>query len=386
MRRRTIDIKQALASLRSAAAELDRKVTFMEVCGTHTMSAFRSGLHSLMPDNVTLLSGPGCPVCVTAQGDIDLLINLASQSEVTLCTYGDMLRVPGHDGSLEKARSQGADVRTIYSAMDVVKLAKSQPARQVVFAAVGFETTAPATAVAVLRAHEENLKNFSTLTSHKLVIPAMTGLLDAGQVNLDGFLCPGHVSVIIGSESYRPIVERYGQPCVVTGFEELGMAAGLARLAELVRDGRCELINQYPEAVSKSGNRTAQAIIAEVFEPVDMRWRGLSVIPQSGLALRTKYRRFDAQHRFSLSTPEDREPRGCICGQVISGTATPHDCKLFGTACTPINPIGPCMVSSEGTCQAWFKYKRVAEPVIKVDSQEVGATSPHTEVPAEVCL
>lgn len=385
MAMRQIDIQEALDRLHKAAAGIGHSVTFMEVCGTHTTSAFRSGLHSLMPDNVTLLSGPGCPVCVTAQGDIDLLINLASFPEVTLCTYGDMMRVPGHDGSLEKARSQGADIRTVYSAMDAVKLAKSQPARQVVFAAVGFETTAPATAAVVARAHDDDLGNFSVLVSHKRVIPAMTGLLDAGQVNLDGFLCPGHVSVIIGSEPYRPIVERYGQPCVVTGFEELNMAAGLARLAEMVRDGQCELVNQYPEAVSKSGNTTAQALIAEIFEPVDVRWRGLGVIPQSGLALRAKYQRFDAPHRFGLATPEDNEPRGCICGQVISGTATPHDCKLFGTACTPINPIGPCMVSSEGTCQAWFKYKRVTGLGLKVDSREGWSSSRDVDVPAGAC-
>ena len=361
MRHREIDISQALDRLRSAAATLTRRVTFMEVCGTHTMSAFRSGLHSLIPENVTLLSGPGCPVCVTAQSDIDLMIEAGLLPGVTLCTYGDMLRVPGRRGSLEKARSRGADVRTVYSAMDAVKLACNQPGRQVVFAAVGFETTAPATAAAVQKADREKIENFTVLASHKRVIPAMTGLLDSGTVNLNGFLCPGHVSVIIGSAPYRIIVDRYRQPCVITGFEELGMAAGLARLTEMIRDGRCELVNQYPEAVSAEGNRVAQDLLAEVFDPADMRWRGLGTIPQSGLGLRPKYRSFDAMQRFELSAPADREPKSCICGQVITGLATPHDCELFGTSCTPINPIGPCMVSSEGTCQAWFKYKRVRD-------------------------
>lgn len=362
MRHRQIDIRQALDRLTAAAAAIDRHVTFMEVCGTHTMSAFRCGLHSLMPDNVTLLSGPGCPVCVTAQGDIDLMIETASLPRVTLCTYGDMLRVPGRRGSLEKARSAGADVRTIYSTMDAIKLARKQPDRQVVFAAVGFETTAPATAAAVQKARHEGIKNFTVLASHKRVIPAMSGLLDSGTVNVDGFLCPGHVSVIIGSQPYLPIVERYRQPCVITGFEELGMAAGLARLTEMAQDKRCELVNHYPEAVTAEGNRAAQSLLAEVFEPVDMRWRGLGVIPQSGLGLRVKYQSFDAIQRFGLSVPADREPKSCICGQVITGLATPHDCELFATSCTPINPIGPCMVSSEGTCQAWFKYKRSREP------------------------
>lgn len=361
MRHREMHIQEALDRLRTAAARLDRRVTFMEVCGTHTMSAFRSGLHSLMPEDVTLLSGPGCPVCVTAQGDIDLLIELASQPNVTLCTYGDMMRVPGQDGSLEKARSRGADVRVVYSAMDAVKLAAASPSRQVVFAAVGFETTAPASAAAVLKACDQGLDNFSVLASHKRVIPAMTGLLEGGKVNLDGFLCPGHVSVIIGWAAYRPIVQRYGQPCVITGFEDLNMAAGLARLTQMVQEGRCDLVNQYPEAVSERGNQTAQAILAQVFEPAAVRWRGLGVIPDSGLTVRAKYSRFDAQRRFALTTPDDHEPRGCICGQVITGVSTPHDCKLFGTTCTPINPIGPCMVSSEGTCQAWFKYRRTSE-------------------------
>jgi len=386
MNQRQVNIQEALDRLHTAASGLDRHATFMEVCGTHTMSAFRSGLHSLMPDNITLLSGPGCPVCVTAQGDIDLLIDLALRAEVVLCTYGDMMRVPGQKGSLEKARGQGADVRTVYSSMDAVRLAQSQPTRQVVFAAVGFETTAPATAAAVRQADKDGLDNFSVLASHKRVVPAMTGLLDAGEVNLDGFLCPGHVSVIIGSEPYRPVVERYGQPCVIAGFEELGMAAGLAGLTEMVLDGRCDLINQYPQAVSKGGNRTAQALIAEVFEPADMRWRGLGVIPASGLAVRSRYQSLDALHRFGLTVPQDCEPPGCVCGRVISGTATPHDCKLFGTVCTPINPIGPCMVSSEGTCQAWFKYRRVPElgPKTNHRSQQ-RPRSPHPDVPAGAC-
>ena len=351
-------IKPWLARLAQAAEAIDRVVTFMEVCGTHTTCAFRCGLHSLLPDNVRLVSGPGCPVCVTAQGDIDLMLELAADHAVTVCTYGDMLRVPGRRGSLETARSRGADVRVVYSSMDAIKLAQAEPQRQVVFAAVGFETTAPATAAAVLAADDKHLTNFAVLCSHKTILPAMLALLADGGVNLDGFMCPGHVSVIIGAEAYRPVVETYGRSCVVAGFEPVHMAAALARLSELVRDGDAALVNQYPEAVTAAGNTVAQELLAKVFEPADVPWRGLGMIPGSGLVLRPEYRHFDAQARFGLTRPTDYDPPGCICDRVITATAEPSDCGLFGSECTPTHPIGPCMVSSEGTCQAWFKYRR----------------------------
>lgn len=351
-------VRQALDRLYQSAAKLTRPVTFMEVCGTHTMSAFRTGLHSLMPANVHLLSGPGCPVCVTCQADIDLLIRCAAVPGVTLCTYGDMLRVPGGDGSLEKARSRGADVRVVYSTLDAVKLAQAEPERQVVFGAVGFETTAPATAAAVLQAERSPIGNFSVLTSHKRVVPAMLALLAGGQMRLDGFMCPGHVSIIIGSDAYRPIVEQYRLGCVIGGFEELLMADALAQLVEMVLKGKPELANDYPEAVKPQGNLAAQKILDQVFTPGTVRWRGLGEIADSGLVLREKYHNYDAQRRFGLKTPPDQEPEGCLCGQVITGLVSPHECALFGTECTPIHPIGPCMVSSEGTCQAYFKYHR----------------------------
>ena len=352
------DIKSSLERLNAAAAAVDRKLTYMEICGTHTTSAFRSGLHSLMPDNVTLLSGPGCPVCVTAQGEIDLLIELAIEHEVILYTYGDMLRVPGACGSLEAARSSGADVRIAYGALDPVKLAENNPEREVVFAAVGFETTTPATAAAVLEAEKRGLTNFSVLASHKLVIPAIRALLDGGGIKLDGLLCPGHVSVIIGSDAYQPIVDEYGQSCVIAGFEPPQMAAALASLTELSRDGKPKLVNCYPEAVTAKGNQVAWQLIQKVFEPADVVWRGVGVIPLSGLALRREYDAYNAIPRFGLRVEDRPEPRGCRCGDVITARCVPTDCKLFGTGCTPINPIGPCMVSGEGTCQAWFKYQR----------------------------
>lgn len=366
-----LSISHILSRLNSAAAALGRDVALMEVCGTHTMSAFRSGLHSLLPNNVRLLSGPGCPVCVTAQSDIDLLIDLAKLNGVTVCSYGDMLRVPGGsngkaqakggipNNSLEKARAAGADVRVIYSTLDAVKLAQKMPERQVVLGAVGFETTAPASAAAVLAAQALDLRNFSILASHKCVVPAMTALLEAGDVHVDGFLLPGHVSAIIGVEIYRPIVDKFKLPCVVAGFEETHMAGAITRLVELLRTGKVDLINEYPEAVPAGGNPHARSLLEKVFEVADVRWRALGTIKGSGLKLREAYQFFDAMKCFNLELPRDVEPAGCMCGKVITGAVTPHECKLFGKLCTPINPIGPCMVSSEGTCQAYFKYARI---------------------------
>ncbi len=350
---------QIMDRFRAAARRLTRPVKFMEVCGTHTMAAFRSGLHSLMPENVTLLSGPGCPVCVTSQGDIDQLIELARRPEVTLCTYGDMLRVLGSNGSLQDARAQGADVRIVYSSLDAVKIAINELDRQVVFAAVGFETTTPASAAAVLKAHANKLNNFSILTSHKLIMPAMRALLDSRDVHVDGFLCPGHVAVILGARVFDPIVNEYGLPCVIAGFEGPQIAAALARLTEMVADGTPRLENYYSQAVTDQGNHAAQTIIERVFTPTRWRWRGLGELEGSGLALGEQYNHYNAREKFSLGTPPDKEPAGCRCGDVITGRATPVDCKLFGKSCTPVRALGPCMVSSEGTCQAWFKYHRV---------------------------
>jgi hydrogenase expression/formation protein HypD len=353
---------RALSELHEIAAEVKRPLAFMEVCGTHTMSIFRSGLRSLLPENVNLLSGPGCPVCVTAQSDIDMLIELACDHDVTICTYGDMIRVPGARGSLERARGDGADVRVVYSSMDAVSIAEKEPGRQVVFAAVGFETTAPASAAAVDRAKQLSLDNFAILASHKLVMPAVTALLDGGGVKVDGFMLPGHVAVITGWREFEPIPENYSLPCVVGGFEDEQMVVALADLVRMVRDKKPGLINQYPQAVSPEGNTFAQDVLKRVYETSDVPWRGLGVIPQSGIVLRAEYAAFDAQKKFGLTRPPDREPKGCRCGEVISGALTPPECVLFDNGCTPTNPIGPCMVSSEGTCQAWFKYHRVKTP------------------------
>ena len=344
--------------LRDAAAGLSRPVCLMEVCGTHTVNACRAGIHSLMPASVRLVSGPGCPVCVTPQRYIDLLLLLARRPEVTVATYGDMMRVTGSTGSLELVRSEGAEVQVVTSAMEAVELAASRPDRQVVFAAVGFETTTPATAAAVLAAQKRGLENFTALCAHKRVVPAMCALLESPEVAIDGFLCPGHVSVIIGAEAYRPVVENYGKPCVIAGFEPLQIMEGILHLVRQLAAGELRLDNLYKIAVAPDGNRIAQQLIERVFRIADSPWRMLGLLPESGLELRDEYRRFDALERFGCQYGEDCEPPGCRCGEVITGKIEPVECPLFANACTPVNPIGPCMVSTEGTCRAWFKYRR----------------------------
>lgn len=342
--------------LRELARTFDRPVQIMEVCGTHTVSIFRHGLRTLLPATMRLVSGPGCPVCVTAQRHIDAAIQLSAIDRVIIATYGDMVRVPGARGSLERSRSEGADVRVVASARTALRLAERQPDRQVVFIAVGFETTAPATAAAVLEADRLGINNFSILAAHKVVVPAMMALLSAGDVPLDGFLCPGHVSVIIGVEAYRPVVVRYRVPCVIAGFEPTDIGRALIALLRQIRDGEARLENEYRAAVCVDGNTVAQQLMHRVFETADAPWRALGVIPLSGLALRAAFQRFDALVRFGVSLGEDADHPGCRCGEVIQGKTTPDECPLFGTVCTPMSPLGPCMVSSEGTCSAWYKY------------------------------
>ncbi len=366
-------MKALAAELDMLAGRVGRPVSLMEVCGTHTVNACRSGVHSLMPPSVRLVSGPGCPVCVTAQRYIDALVALGRRGEVTILTYGDMLRVAGAGGSLELARSEGADVRVVTSTLEAVEAARREPGRQMVFAAVGFETTAPATAAAILAAEAEGLANFSVLPCHKLVLPAMRTLLADPTVPLDGFLCPGHVSVIIGAEAYREIVDRHRKPCVVTGFEALQIMAGVVHLMRQVAAGEARLENLYPEVVSPHGNRRAIELIERVFVPGDSAWRALGEMPGSGLDLRPEFAAFDAFRRFGIVLGDDREPRGCICGKVVTGRAVPSECPLFAKACTPVYPIGPCMVSSAGTCQAWFKYRRHERQSAPAERTEVEA-------------
>lgn len=344
------------SELARTGARLGRDVRLMEVCGTHTVSIFRHGLRSFLPANVRLISGPGCPVCVTAQRHIDAAIDLGRIPGVILTTYGDMLRVPGRGGSLEYARATGADVRVVNSTWAALRTARENPTQDVVFIAVGFETTAPATAAAIRQARRNGICNFSVLMAHKRVVPAMQALLEDPESRLDGFLCPGHVSVIIGSEAYRPIVERYRRPCVVAGFEPEHILASLRALLDQLARKEARLENLYPQAVSAEGNETALHLLEEVFRVEDEPWRELGVIPASGYALRPEYAEFDAFERFDVELGEDDVHPGCRCGEVIQGKAQPDECAAFGRACTPLNPLGPCMVSSEGTCSAWYKY------------------------------
>jgi hydrogenase expression/formation protein HypD len=336
-----------------------RPVRYMEVCGTHTVSLYRSGVRSLLPPSIQLVSGPGCPVCVTAQRHIDAAIELATREDTVIATYGDMLRVPGRLGSLDQLRARGARIRVVTSAMSALEMAIRDPQSDVVLLAVGFETTAPATAVVVREAAQRRVKNFSVLAYHKLVVPAMLALMADGRSALDGFLCPGHVSVIIGSDAFCPIVQRHRFPCVVAGFEPVQLLLGIRALVQQTVDGRAAVENVYPAAVSRGGNPSARALIEEVFQTDDVAWRAMGVIPLSGLRLAGNYELFDAQTRYSLTIGDDEDHPACRCGDVIQGRADPTDCTLFRRICTPANPIGPCMVSSEGTCAAWHRYQRV---------------------------
>ncbi|MCL4458398.1 MAG: hydrogenase formation protein HypD [Chloroflexi bacterium] len=336
----------------------DRPLCFMEVCGTHTVAIFRSGIRHLLPEMLTLLSGPGCPVCVTSQKDIDKAIALATEPGVILVTYGDMLKVPGTRSSLQQERARGADIRVVYSVSDALQIAADNPAKMIVFLGVGFETTVPNAALSVLEAQKRKIKNYLVLSIHKLIGPPLRALLEAGEVQLNGFILPGHVSTIIGARPYEFIASDYNVSGVITGFEPLDILQAIYMLVQQVRDGSSKIEIQYRRAVSWEGNRVAQMVIDEVFEPADATWRGLGVIPQSGLRLREKFAAFDADHVFAVETDFSREPAGCRCGEILRGVEIPSRCSLFATVCTPEQPVGPCMVSSEGTCSTYYQYAR----------------------------
>jgi hydrogenase expression/formation protein HypD len=329
---------------------------FMEICGTHTVALFKHGVREVLPDHIELVSGPGCPVCVTATRDIDKIIQVARIPGVIVTTFGDMIRVPGSESSLKKEKSQGADVRMVYSTMDAVEIAKQNPDKKVVFMGIGFETTAPTIAASVVAAKAEGVTNFYVLSAHKLLPPAMDALLSGGDLNIDGFMCPGHVSVIIGTEPYQVVVDAFGAPCVIMGFEPLDMLQGIAMLVDQIESGVPKVEIQYNRAVPKDGNPKARKMMETVFEPCDAPWRGLGMIPKSGLAFREAYKEFDAEAHFDIEVSDTGEPPGCKCGDVLRGVSTPVDCKLYRKVCNPENPVGPCMVSSEGTCAAYYRF------------------------------
>ncbi len=335
-----------------------RPWTLMEVCGGQTHAIVRFGIDALLPPSLSLVHGPGCPVCVTPVEYIDKAIEIAGRPDVTLCSFGDMLRVPGSKGDLLAAKSRGADVRPIYSPLDALVVARENPQRQVVFFAVGFETTAVANAMAAYRARQEGISNFSMLVSHVLVPPAMRAILDAPTNHIQGFLAAGHVCAVMGFEEYEPIARRYRVPIVVTGFEPVDILEGVYLCVRQLEAGRAEVENQYSRSVRRAGNRAAQDIMREVFQVRSRRWRGIGDIPESGFGLAEAYGEFDAERRFGMVDTEDERTSECISGLVLRGERKPPDCPAFGTRCTPEHPLGVTMVSSEGACAAYHRYGR----------------------------
>lgn len=348
------ELAKHLVELIAEAA--DRPMKIMEVCGTHTVAIARFGLRDFMPENVKLLSGPGCPVCVTANRDIDYAIELSRQPNVAITTFGDMMKVPGSYSSLSREKADGRDIRIVYSPLDAVAMAEREPDTQVVFLGVGFETTVPAIAATIKHAAAKGLRNFTVLSVHKTVPGALEALVNDPEVAIDGFILPGHVSTIIGPEPYRFLASEYHVPGVATGFEPIDVLQGVWMLAKQISEGRAEIEVAYKRGVNATGNPTAVALIEEVFEPTDAEWRGIGVIPGTGLKIREAFADYDAALRFDVAPPEPKEIPGCQCGDVLRGVVLPFECRLFGKGCTPEHPVGPCMVSSEGSCAAYYRY------------------------------
>jgi hydrogenase expression/formation protein HypD len=349
-------MKHMLDELHRLTEHVGRPLRLMEVCGTHTVEIFRHGVRDVIPTSISLLSGPGCPVCVTSIRDIDTAIALAKTAGVVLVTFGDMMRVPGGKKALNEARSEGAHVEVLYSPMDALALARKEKKKEIVFFATGFETTSPLIAATIKEAGKEGISNFSILSAHKLVPPALKALLDSPDVLVDGFILPGHVSAIIGRKPYEFVAARYGKPSVITGFDAHDIIEGILMIVRQIAVNRSDVEIQYRSVVREEGNPKAVALLEECFEPTDAYWRGIGVIPESGLKLREKYRSFDAVLRFHPKVQEISEPELCSCGDILRGIKVPPECPLFGTECTPDSPVGPCMVSTEGSCAAYYKY------------------------------
>ena len=333
-----------------------KEITIMEVCGTHTMAIFKSGLRQLLPPQIRLISGPGCPVCVTPQSYIDTAIQLTERQDIIITAFGDMLRVPGTKGSLMAQKSKGRDVRMIYSPLDAVKLAAENPHKEVVFLAVGFETTAPAIALSVVQAKETNTNNYSILQSIKTMPNTMEALVKEADIEIDGFLCPGHVSAVIGVRPYRFLSERYGLPAVIAGFEPTDIIMSIYHILDMLHTKESQIRNEYTRLVTEEGNLKALEMIERVFEETASIWRGLGSIEGTGLSLKQDYEAYDALKKLGIKMAPEQSVKGCICGEVLKGKASPLDCKLFSRQCTPETPVGACMVSEEGTCAAYYRY------------------------------
>ncbi|MBF0390947.1 MAG: hydrogenase formation protein HypD [Desulfamplus sp.] len=349
----TEEIKAYLLSLSNP----NEKLRLMEVCGTHTMAIFRHGIRSVLPDRIELLSGPGCPVCVTAQKDIDAFIELSQQKDVILTTFGDLIKVPGTFSSLQNEKAKGGDIKIVYSVFDAIEIAAANLTKEVVFCGVGFETTTPTVAASILMAQERGIKNFSIHSAHKLTPPALAALMQTPKTKIDGFILPGHVSVITGTNGYKEVFDKYKIPSVIAGFEPVDILKSILMLVKQKVNQSPALENGYERAVSASGNLKAIEIMNRVFEISDAVWRGIGIIPQSGMRLNKDYKNFDALEKFNIELKDTPEPAGCSCGQILMGLKTPEECALYGKKCTPAHPIGPCMVSSEGACAAYYRYK-----------------------------
>lgn len=337
--------------------ETGRIPVFMEVCGSHTMAFAKTGIKTSLKDHVRLIAGPGCPVCVTDQKSIDAMIQLSEGPNRILCTFGDMMRVPGSKATLMQAKTEGKDIRVVYSPLDSVKIAEENPEKEVIFLGIGFETTIPILALTIHEAKMKGLMNYSIWMTTKLVEPVLRVLLDSGQVKIDGFLLPGHVSVVLGKQSYNFLVREYDISGVITGFEPVQMLSGIYILLQLLHEKKVNVVNDYTYVVKEEGNLVAQNLIKDYLELCDEAWRGIGTIPKSGLAIKDKYEKFDAKKKFNVSLGEPRKTK-CRCGEIIRGLITPEECVLFNRGCKPSNPIGPCMVSTEGTCAAHYQYMR----------------------------
>jgi hydrogenase expression/formation protein HypD len=333
-----------------------RPIRLMEFCGGHTVAILKYGLRQLLPESVCLSSGPGCPVCVTSAGDIDKILALSRHPGVITASFGDLLRVPGSTGSLQQSRAEGNDIRIVYSALEAVDIARQHPEKKVVMVGIGFETTAPTIAASVIQAQEEGLKNYMVLSLHKLTPPVIKAILDAGEANLDGIICPGHVSAITGSRIYDFIPRNYGISCVVSGFEAVDILLTVDLLVKQIESRQPRVEIAYRRAVRPEGNITALKLMDQVFEVTEASWRGMGIVPESGLKLNSGFIDFNAEKVFELPQMETREPEDCICGEILRGIKTPADCRLFNRVCTPEHPVGPCMVSGEGSCSAYYLY------------------------------
>jgi len=329
---------------------------FMEFCGGHTVTIFRYGIRQVLPKTLNMVSGPGCPVCVTANVDLDKAIALSQIPDVIVATFGDMLKVPGSRCSLQDVKASGADIRMVYSTLDALKIAEENPTKSVVFLGIGFETTTPTIAASILQADDRKIRNYYVLSLHKLCPPVIRAILDSGEVKLDGLVCPGHVSAIIGSHPWEFIAKDYNIPCVVSGFEPLDILQSVDMLVTQIESGDSKVEVAYRRGVHPEGNREALKLMEQVFEPCSAHWRGVGEVADSGLKLRKEYQRFDAELAFDIDPGPTYEPKGCICGDILRGVKTPLDCQLYGKACTPQHPVGPCMVSSEGSCAAYYLY------------------------------